>query len=171
MKTSVKMHSVTYNFIMNAILTVSSILFPLITFPYISRVLLVEGSGKVAFAISAVTYFTMFATLGLPTYGIRACAQVRDDRGKLSRTVQEILLLNLLISILVYVVYFIVVWNVPRMHEDSTLYWIMSTTIIFNVIGVEWLYKGLEQYSYITIRSIIFKVIALVLMFLFVKTR
>ena len=57
------------------------------------------------------------------------------------------------------------------MHEDSTLYWIMSTTIIFNVIGVEWLYKGLEQYSYITIRSIIFKVIALVLMFLFVKTR
>ena len=90
MKTSVKMHSVTYNFIMNAILTVSSILFPLITFPYISRVLLVEGSGKVAFAISAVTYFTMFATLGLPTYGIRACAVVRDDREKLSQTVQEL---------------------------------------------------------------------------------
>ncbi len=102
MKTSVKMHSVTYNFIMNAILTVSSILFPLITFPYISRVLLVEGSGKVAFAISAVTYFTMFATLGLPTYGIRACAVVRDDREKLSQTVQELLIISAITTAITY---------------------------------------------------------------------
>lgn len=166
-----KVKSVKYNFIMNIILTASTFIFPLITSRYISPILLPDGVGKVNLATSIAQYFTMVAMLGVPTYGIRACAQVRDDRGKLSRTVQEILLLNLLISILVYVVYFIAVWNVPRMHEDSTLYWIMSTTIIFNVIGVEWLYKGLEQYSYITIRSIIFKVIALVLMFLFVKTQ
>ena len=166
-----KVKSVKYNFIMNIILTASTFIFPLITSRYISPILLPDGVGKVNLATSIAQYFTMVAMLGVPTYGIRACAQVRDDRGKLSRTVQEILLLNLLISILVYVVYFIAVWNVPRMHEDSTLYWIMSTTIIFNVIGVEWLYKGLEQYSYITIRSIIFKVIALVLMFLFGKTR
>ena len=75
-----RIRTVKFNFIMNAILTVSSILFPLITFPYISRVLLVEGSGKVAFATSVVSYFTMFATLGIPTYGIRACARVRDDK-------------------------------------------------------------------------------------------
>ena len=73
---------------MNAILTVSSVLFPLITFPYISRVLLVAGNGKVAFATSVVSYFTMFASLGLPTYGVRACAKVRDDKEKLSQTVQ-----------------------------------------------------------------------------------
>ena len=57
-----KIHSVKYNFIMNAILTVAGIIFPLITFPYISRVLLVEGRGKEAFATSVVTYFTMFAS-------------------------------------------------------------------------------------------------------------
>lgn len=76
---------------MNAILTMSSMIFPLITFPYVSRVLLPVGTGKVAFATSVVTYFSMFAQLGIPTYGIRACAQVRDDKEKLSQTVQELL--------------------------------------------------------------------------------
>ena len=75
-----KIRSVQFNFVMNAILTISSFIFPLITFPYISRTLLVEGSGKVNFAISVISYFTMFASLGIPTYGIRACARVREDQ-------------------------------------------------------------------------------------------
>lgn len=166
-----KVKSVKYNFIMNIILTASTFIFPLITLRYVSPILLPEGVGKVNVATSISQYFSMVAMLGVPTYGIRACAQVRDDRRKLSQTVQEILLLNLLISIFVYIVYSIAVLKVPKMHDDATLYWIMSTTIIFNVIGVEWLYKGLEQYSYITIRSIIFKAVALVLMFLFVKNK
>lgn len=166
-----KVKSVKYNFIMNIILTASTFIFPLITLRYVSPILLPEGVGKVNVATSISQYFSMVAMLGVPTYGIRACAQVRDDRRKLSQTVQEILLLNLLISIFVYIAYFIAVLNVPKMHDDAALYWIMSTTIIFNVIGVEWLYKGLEQYSYITIRSIIFKAVALILMFLFVKDK
>ncbi|MEG0355737.1 MAG: oligosaccharide flippase family protein, partial [Lachnospiraceae bacterium] len=79
-----KIRSVKFNFIMNFILTASAIIFPLITFPYISRVLGAVGNGKVAFAASVVTYFAMFASLGIPTYGIRACAKVRDDREELS---------------------------------------------------------------------------------------
>lgn len=165
----VKIKSVKVNFIMNMILTASTFIFPLITLPYITRVLAVEGVGKVTVATSIAQYFSMVAMLGVPTYGIRACAQVRDDREKLTRTVQEILLLNLLISVFVYVAYFVAVWQVPKMHNDAALYWIMSSTIIFNVIGVEWLYKGLEQYTYITVRSIIFKAVGLVLMFLFVR--
>lgn len=166
-----KIKSVKYNFIMNIILTASTFIFPLITLRYVSPILLPEGVGKVTVATSISQYFTMVAMLGVPTYGIRACAQVRDDRQELTRTVQEILLLNLLISIFVYAAYFLAVWQVPKMHDDAALYWVMSTTIIFNVIGVEWLYKGLEQYSYITIRSIVFKALALVLLFLFVKDR
>ena len=75
-----KQKSVKLNMIMNAILTMSSFLFPLITFPYISRIILPVGSGKISFATSVVTYFSMFAQLGIPTYGIRACAKVRDDK-------------------------------------------------------------------------------------------
>ena len=163
--------SVKFNFIMNIILTASTFIFPLITFPYISRILLPAGVGKVNLATSVSQYFSMVAMMGVPTYGIRACAQVRDDRNKLTQTVQEILLLNIMVSVFTYAVYFLAVWKVPKMHAEAPLYWVMSTTIIFNVIGVEWLYKGLEQYSYITIRSIVFKVIALVLMFLFVKNQ
>ena len=89
-----RIRSVKFNFIMNFLLTASSIIFPLITFPYVSRVLQAAGNGKVAFATAVLTYFTMFASLGIPTYGIRVCAQVRDDREKLSRTVQELLIIN-----------------------------------------------------------------------------
>ena len=80
-------HSVTFNFIMNFILTASAFIFPLITFPYVSRVLLPAGNGKIASATAVITYFSMVSMLGIPTYGIRACAQVRDDKEKLSRTV------------------------------------------------------------------------------------
>lgn len=68
--------SIKKNFIMNVILTASSLIFPLITFPYVSRILLPEGTGRVAFVLSIISYFSMVASLGIPTYGIRACAQV-----------------------------------------------------------------------------------------------
>ncbi len=165
----VKIRSVKFNFIMNVILTASTFIFPLITFPYISRVLLPDGVGRVNFATSFVTYFSMIAMLGVPTYGIRAIARVRDDKEELSRTVQELLIINLVVCAMAYAVYFVLLFNIPRLRSDFNLFAIVSFMILFNVIGVEWMYKGLEQYSYITIRSILFKVIAVVLMFLFVK--
>ena len=101
-----KIHSVKFNFAMNMLLTVSNFLFPLITFPYVSRVLSPIGTGKVAFAYSIVSYFSIFAAFGVANYGIRACAQVRDDKEKLSKTVQEILLINMVLMSFVYIVYF-----------------------------------------------------------------
>lgn len=164
-----KIRSVKYNFIMNVILTGSTFIFPLITFPYISRILLPSGVGKVNFATSVVSYFSMFAMLGIPTYGVRACAQVRDDREELSRTVHEILMINLAAGAMVYIAYFLALWTVPRLRADAALFYVMSATILFNVLGVEWMYKGLEQYSYITVRSIAFKFLAVCMMFLLVR--
>lgn len=163
--------SLKINFLMNAILTMSSFVFPLVTFPYVSRVLGPSGTGKVSFAMSFITYFSMFAQMGIPTYGIRACAKVRDDKVKLSKTVQEIMIINLLMCILIYVVYIAALIMVPRLRQERTLFLIMGTMIGFNAIGVEWLYKALEKYSYITIRSIVFKFIALLLMFGLVHSR
>lgn len=164
-----KIHSVKYNFIMNAILTVAGIIFPLITFPYISRVLLVEGSGKVAFATSVVTYFTMFAFLGIPTYGVRACAIVRDNKEKLSKTVQELLIISGGTTLLTYIVFGISLFVIPEFAQERTLLLIVGLGIGLNTIGVQWLYNALEQYSYITTCSILFKVIGMILMFLLVK--
>lgn len=163
-----RIHSVQFNFIMNAILTVSSFLFPLITFPYISRTLLVEGSGKVNFASSVINYFAMFASLGIPTYGIRACAQVRNNRKELTKVAQELLLINLITTAITYVAFFASLFVVERFQQDTSLLLISSISIVLNTLGVTWLYSALEQYSYITIRNIACKILSVVLMFIFV---
>ena len=166
---SMKTHSVKFNFIMNAILTVSSVLFPLITFPYISRVLLVAGNGKVAFATSVVSYFTMFASLGLPTYGVRACAKVRDDKEKLSQTVQELLIISGITTAITYIVFFVSLFVIPEFAAERKLLMVTALSIGLTSIGVQWLYNALEQYSYITTCALAFKVIGMALMFVLIR--
>ncbi|WP_165329397.1 flippase [Streptococcus tangpeifui] len=163
--------SVQMNIIMNFLLTISNIIFPLITFPYVSRVLMPVGTGKVAFATSIVSYFAMVGMLGIPTYGIRACAKVRDDKDKLSKTVQEIMVINTVAMTLSLVTYIMAIMAVPRMAQDRTLFMINIATLVFNLIGCEWLYKALEQYTYITVRSVALKFVSLVLMFLVVRQK
>ena len=154
---------------MNCILTLSSILFPLISFPYVSRILSPSGIGRVSFATSIITYFSMFAQMGIPTYGIRACSQVRDNKRKLNTTVRELLTINLILCIFVYAFFAILLFTVPRFREDRILLVIVSLSIGFNALGVEWLYRALEEYVYISIRSIVFKLIALILMLVLIK--
>lgn len=156
---------------MNVLLRMSSFIFPLITFPYISRVLEPVGTGKVSFAVSVVSYFNMFAQLGIPTYGIRACARVRDDPEQLTRTAQELLIINLVMSAVSYAVLFIVVSLVARLRQEKELYLIVSSTILLTAIGMEWMYQGLEQYTYIAVRSVCFKMAALIAMFLLVHSK
>ena len=165
---TMKQKSLKLNVIMNSILTMSSFIFPLITFPYVSRVLSPVGTGKVAFATSFISYFSMIAQLGIPTYGIRVCAQVRDDKIKLSKTVHELLFVNMITTILSYIGLVFALIFIPRLQADKPLYIVVSITILLNSIGMEWLYKALEQYTYITIRSVLFKFIGLIAMFILV---
>ena len=162
--------SIRLNFLMNIILTMSSFIFPLITFPYVSRVLLPEGNGKMQVATSFISYFLLISQLGIPTYGIRICASVRDSREKLSKTVQELFFIQMCMTIIAYLLLFICVKTIPQVAEERTLYMVLGTTIILNTLGMEWLFKALEEYTYITIRSIIFKVISVVAMFFVVRS-
>lgn len=162
--------SIKVNLIMNMLLTTSSVLFPIITFPYITRVLQPEGNGKIAFANSIITYFSMFSMLGIPTYGIRACAQVRDNRRLLSKTVQEIWLINTGMTVIAYLLLFWALLFIPRFREERILMLICSLTLFLNLLATEWLYKAMECYTYIAIRSIGFKILAMILMFAIIKT-
>ena len=162
--------SVRLNMVMNVILTMSSIIFPLITLPYVTRVLGPDGVGRVYFATSVITFFSMFAELGIPVYGIRACARVRDDRIRLSATVHEIVLINLITCAVTYAAFFLMLATVPKFREDRLMIAIMSSMIFLNAIGVEWLYKALEKYTYITVRSIVFKLMAVAGMFILVRS-
>ena len=166
-----KQTSIKKNFIMNTLLTMSSFIFPLITFPYVSRILSPEGTGKVSFATSVIAYFALFAQLGIPTYGIRACAKARDNKAELSRIVQEIFIINVVMMAVTYVVFGIALGCVPRLQSERPLFLVMSTTLFFNAIGMDWLYRGLEKYTYITIRSILFKFVALLAMFVLIHQK
>lgn len=154
---------------MNFIMSASSIVFPLITFPYISRVLMATGNGKVATASAVITYFNMFASLGIPTYGIRACAKVRDNKEKLSKTVQELLIINSVTMLLTLLVFIGTVILVPEFAAEKELYVINGIGMVLNMFAITWLYNALEQYAYITAVNMIVKVVSLVLMFLLVK--
>ena len=167
-ETNIKIHSIRFNFIMNVILKASQFVFPLITFPYVARVLGAAANGKIGFALSVVSYFSLIASLGIPSYGVRKCAEVRNDKYLLSKTVKELLCINSICLIITYALFLISILCVPRLRGEKALMLITSMSIIFNVLGVDWFYQSIEQYSYITIRNISFKIIGLVLMFVFV---
>lgn len=163
-----KIHSVRYNFIMNFLLTATNFIFPLITFPYISRVLQSTGTGTITFVATVANYFLMAANLGIPTYGIRACAKARDDKAALTKVCHELLIINAVTTAISLVTFLILVAIVPHFREEKTLFYINGLNIVLNLFGMQWLYQGLEQYDYITVRSVAFKIASVILLFLLV---
>lgn len=166
-----KVHSVKFNVLMNMIITSSSLIFPLITIPYASRVLGAGGMGAVAFSQSIASYFSLVAILGVTYYGVKVCAEVRTDKLALSKVVKEILIILLYSTLLVYAVYTVCIFTVPRFMSEKALFLEFGLTIWLTSFGMEWFYQALEQYSYITIRSVVFKIIALLLMFVLVRNQ
>ena len=165
------MRSIKTNFLWNAVLQVSSLVFPLFIYPYVSRVIGSEGIGKTSFATSVIVYFSIIAQLGVPTYGIRSVAQVANDNDELSKTVQEIFFINIITTIIAYICLGISMKLVPRFQEEPTLLIITSFQMAFNTLGMVWLFSGLERYRYITIRAVFFKFLSLILTFVFVRNR
>lgn len=164
------MNSIQKNFIINGIKIFFNLLFPIITFPYISRILGPIGIGKITFATSVINYFLLFTNLGIPLYGIREIARTRENKLNLSKSFSEILFLNFLTTIFGMII-FIIFLKSNLFGNDIKLFQIMSLNIIFAFIGVEWYFQGIEDYGYITKRSILFKIISMIFMFLFVKNK
>ena len=113
--------------------------------------------------------FTMFGLLGLPTYGVRACAKVRDDKEKLSQTVQELLIISGITTAVTYVVFFVSLFVIPEFAAERKLLMGTALSIGLTSIGVQWLYNALEQYFYITTCALAFKVIGMALMFILIR--
>lgn len=159
------------NYIYNLINTVSQIVFPLITFPYASRVMMPEGIGQVQFFSAIIGYITLFTSLGIPIYAIKEVAAVRNDPEKLKRVTLEILSLSLFLTIIGYFAVFILCGTVTKIQEDLPLFLILSTSIIFTTIGCDWFYRGVEDFRYITILGLIIKVVSALLLFCLVKSK
>lgn len=160
--------SLKLNAFMNTLKTVTSVLFPLITFPYTSRVLGPHGTGWISFATSFAGYFAMFASIGIPSYGIREIARVRDDARELTAKTQELFLLHLAASLVALLVYLVVVLLRTDLQEQRLLFFIASSMVPLAAMAMDWLYQGREEYVYITVRSIAFSALSIVALFLFV---
>jgi len=160
--------SLKQNIALNLFRTLLSLLFPVITFPYASRVLLPEGIGRVAFARSFVDYFIIIATLGISTYGIRETAKVRDNREQLSKISREIITINMVSTVVSYLLLFTAMFCIPKLANYRLLLIVISAKILFTALGLDWLYGGMEDYKYITTRAVVFQIISVILLFVFV---
>lgn len=159
------------NIVMNTILSFITLIYPLIIFPYVSRVLLPNGIGKVNFAISIITYFSMFAQLGIPLYGIRICSELRDDKLKLTKVVFEIFIIYSITTCIIFFIYLLCVFNVEKFFVEKKLYLVISFTFFFNLIGFEWFLKSLEEYTLIVKTSVLFRIISLIFILILVKDK
>lgn len=160
------MENLSFNFIK----TLSTLLFPIITFTYSTRILGVEGVGKVNFSKSVITYFSMVALLGMNYYGTREAAKLRDNKERLSKYTHEMLLINGCMTVVAYFLLFVSALIIHKFHEYRALLIVNSFSIFLQGMGLEWLYQALEEYKYIAIRSLLFQVIALGSMFFLVRS-
>ena len=146
-------------------------LFPLITFPYASRIMMADGIGQVNFFNSIISYISLFSCIGIPMYAISEVAKVRNDSVKISVTTVEILVLHAILTIGGYIAVAVICMTVSEVQVNIPLFLILSTTIFFTAIGCEWFYQGTEDFKYVTTRGLIVKTVSVVMLFMFVKTK
>lgn len=160
---------ITINAMLNALKTVLGIIFPLITFPYVSRVLGVETYGVYTFSSSIVSYFLLIAALGISTYGIREGTQYRDDSTKINLFVSEVFSINVISAAISFILLIVCLLVVPKLNNYSIGILILSIEIITTTIGTAWICNIYEDFLFIAIRSLAIQFISLVLTLLFVK--
>lgn len=165
-----KVRSVKTNYILNMIRLSSGILFGLITMPYITRVLGPDILGKIEYVNSIVSYFVLLSSLGIPIYGIKQIAKVRDNSSELSKVICELTIILVLTSLIAYIILFCFISFSSSLVTYKDLLVIMSSMILLTNIGMEWLYQGIEDQFYITIRTLIIRIISIILLFSFVKS-
>lgn len=156
-------------FIYNVILTLSNYIFPLLTYPYVSRVLGVNGIGFCAYVDSIINVVSLFAMMGISFVGLRAIAQNRDNKEKMSRIFSNLFVVNLILCLVVLLIFNIGLLFVDNLHIYTKYILWGEFKIVFNVFLIEWLYRGVEDFKYITIRSIIVKFLYVIMVFLLVR--
>lgn len=161
--------SLGWNAFLNAFRNCLNLLFPLVTFPYVSHVLTINGMGIYNFSNTYVNYFLLIAGLGISTYAVREGTKYRDSKEKIEKFSSQIFSINLLSTVIAYLLLFITLIFFRNLRDYISCILIFCIQILFTTLGTEWLYVIYEDYTYITIRSILFKIFSMILLFLFVK--
>lgn len=164
-----KKKSLGINAVLNSLQSLLNLIFPLVTFPYISRTLSVDGVGKYNFANSIVSYFILLAGLGISVFAVREGSKLRDNRKKFSLFASRIFTISIVSTAISYLALFLILILSTSLQKYSIAILIFSIQIFFTTLGVDWIYTIFEEYGYITVRNIIFKIISALLLFIFVR--
>ncbi len=159
------------NFAYNVMITMSSYIISLAIFPYVSRVLGVGLIGRVDFANNVVSYFSLFALLGVSAVGIREVAACGEDREKRSRVFSSIFGFIIFLTLLSLAIYILSIFFLPKFHEYKELLYWGAVSLFFTSLLIEWLYQGVENFRYIAIRTITIRFIYAILVFFLVKDK
>lgn len=161
------MSSAKKNYVYQILYQILVSILPFITSPYISRVLGVEGIGIYSYTYSIITYFKIFAALGISKYGNRAIAQTRDDKEQLNRTFSSIFALHGILSVIVigaYMAYWLVF-----VKANKTIALIQILYLVSELFDINWFYFGLERFKLTVTRNSIIKILTVLAVFVFVK--
>ena len=161
--------SLTKNFIYSSILTVSTYMFPLLVYPYVSRVLGLSYIGIVNFVDNLINYFVLISMMGIMTVGVREIAAARGDKEKLSGIFNSFLSLTAITTLIAVVVLWVAMYTLPTLIPHRQLLYIGLIKLTFNLFLIEWFFMGMEDFRYITNRSILIKCLYVACVFLFVK--
>ncbi|AZI66585.1 flippase [Kaistella daneshvariae] len=162
--------SIKKNFFYNAILSVSQLILPMITFPYVTRILLPKGLGDVNFVDSIVQYITVVAALGIPLYGTREVAKSKNSPEKLQRVFNELFILHVLLSVSLSILFLVSALYIGPLKENFNLCMIGSGIILSNSFVITWLYSGLEEFGYITKVNLVIRILTVLMIFILIKT-
>ena len=157
------------NFFYNSILTLSGYIFPFLTFPYVSRILGVSNIGIYNFVDNVINYYVLFSMMGIAIIGIRLTAKYKNNSEQLNKTFTGLFALNTINTFIALIALGLSIYFIPQLQPYKNMMYIGSAKVLFNLFLIEWFYKGIENFKYITIRSLIIKTIYVVTVFVFVR--
>lgn len=160
--------SIAKNYIYNLIYQMLTIFLPLITTPYLSRVLGAENIGIYGYTISIVTYFILFGTLGVSMYGQRQIAYIQNDKKQRTKNFWEIIIIRT-ITLSISILLFYLIYG--RTGEYAVYYQILIVQLIANIFDISWLFQGIEEFDKTVVRNLIVKLLSLVLIFVLIKAQ
>ena len=161
-----KKKSIRKNYFYNLLYQVMVVIIPLITAPYLARILGAAGIGVSSYTLSIVSYFILISSVGVASYGQREIAMCRDNREKYSKTFWELFLyksITTIISIILYICFIFI------QNSYHVIYMILSLNILASALDISWFFQGLEEYKMISIRNILIKVLFTISIFIFVR--
>ena len=123
-------------------------IFPLITFPYVSRILGVENLGKYNFSVSIIAYLVLLAKLGISVYAIREGARIRDDKKKFNNFASQLFTINVISTVIVYGIFLLMVLIVPKLKDYELLLFVLSIQIFVVPLTLDWVYRIYEDFLF-----------------------